>query len=57
MKTYVVQIEGVDAQHDEESQGAGIEREVVAEGRLAEQQEGEHEGGAHQEGDSPVRRA
>ena len=45
-----MQIEGVDAQHDEESQGAGIEREVVAEGRLAEQQNGEHEGGAHQGG-------
>ena len=45
-----MQIEGVDAQHDEESQGAGIEREVVAGGRLAEQQEGEHEGGAHQGG-------
>ena len=45
-----MQIEGVDAQHDEESQGAGIEREVVAEGRLAEQQNGAHEGGAHQGG-------
>lgn len=45
-----MQIEGVDAQHDEESQGAGIEREIVAKGRLAEQQNGEHEGGAHQGG-------
>ena len=45
-----MQIEGVDAQHDEESQGAGIEREVVAGGRLAEQQNGAHEGGAHQGG-------
>ena len=48
-----MQIEGVDAQHDEESHGAGIEREVVAEGRLAEQQNGEHEGGAHQGGRQP----
>ena len=45
LETNIIEIEGIDAQHDEESECAGVDGHQFAGKRLAEQEDGEHGGG------------